>query len=598
MSNIISGVSRCSYRAWNDTNLMNAMQAVERGVPLRRAAELYNIPKSTLHDHVSGKVEFQARSGPDPYLSVEEEEELCNFLAQVASIGYPRTKKQVLGLVRGVLASKGIEASVTNGWWERFCQRNPKMSLRSGVPLSLARASATDPEMLNRYYDTLEHSLRENDLFNKPGIIFNCDETGLALNPAAPRVIQEIGSKNPNFITGGNHTQLTVLVCTSASGYVIPPYIIFDRLTWNAKLADGEIPGSLYGLSKNGWIDSELFNSWFINHFLNYVPQCRPLLLLLDGHSAHYCPAFIKCAAEEGIVVFVLPPNTTHLTQPLDRGCFSPLKMRWREVCQDFRTCNPGRVVTRFDFSRLFSKAWYQAMTAENIIGSFKVTGVCPFSRCALPEIEEEAYTKFQPDKLVRKTGLKFIPMYCPSPCRISSTPRSTKANESSNAHHLKSNENPANTLSPPTLNERFSREASVPLRSSTNLSGFLIPPVPPNKIPSDRVKSCGRCLTSAEGLRMIEDKEKKKQEKIKKKEERKQQQERKKEQKAKVASKKAQAKGRKARKNGNYCIFLFSVFSFPSPAWSSSGESSDETESLHLGILHSDSDSQSDDGK
>ena len=129
---------------------MNAMQAVERGVPLRRAAVLYNIPRSTLHDHVSGKVEFQARSGPDPYLSVEEEEELCNFLVQVASIGYPRTKKQVLGLVRDVLASKGVAASVTNGWWERFCKRNPKISLRSGVPLSLARASATDPEMLNR----------------------------------------------------------------------------------------------------------------------------------------------------------------------------------------------------------------------------------------------------------------------------------------------------------------------------------------------------------------------------------------------------------------------------------------------------------------
>jgi len=54
--------------------------AVEKGESVRRAAEMFNVPKSTLHDHVTGKVMFGARSGPDPYLSMEEEEELnCKF---------------------------------------------------------------------------------------------------------------------------------------------------------------------------------------------------------------------------------------------------------------------------------------------------------------------------------------------------------------------------------------------------------------------------------------------------------------------------------------------------------------------------------------
>lgn len=129
---------------------MNAMLAVELGVSLRRASEMYCIPKSTLYDHFSGKVAFGAHSGPDPYLSVEEEE-LGNFLIQVARIGYPHTKKQVLALVQQMLSRKGINATVSNGWWERYCKRNPKVTLRSAVPLSLARASATDPEMLHRY---------------------------------------------------------------------------------------------------------------------------------------------------------------------------------------------------------------------------------------------------------------------------------------------------------------------------------------------------------------------------------------------------------------------------------------------------------------
>jgi hypothetical protein len=217
------------YRAsWDDAKLMNAMVAYEKGVSLRKAAEMYCIPKSTLHDHISGKVVFGARSGPKPYLTMEEEEELCHFLVQVARIGYPHTKKQVLALVQLILASKGITSSVSNGWWERFCQRNPAITLRSAVPLSLARAAATDPEMLSRYYDALEECLHNNEIFDEPNAIYNCDETGLPLNPPALRTMQEKGAKNPSFITGGTKSQVTVLACTSAAGQFIPPFIIFD----------------------------------------------------------------------------------------------------------------------------------------------------------------------------------------------------------------------------------------------------------------------------------------------------------------------------------------------------------------------------------
>lgn len=91
------------YRAWDGTSLMNAMAAVENGTSIRRAAEIYNIPKSTLHDHVTGKIYFGARSGPNPYLTIEEEEELASFLIQSASIGYPHTKSQVLALVQQII---------------------------------------------------------------------------------------------------------------------------------------------------------------------------------------------------------------------------------------------------------------------------------------------------------------------------------------------------------------------------------------------------------------------------------------------------------------------------------------------------------------
>ena len=57
---------RGAYRGWEEVNLVNTMLAVDKGVSLRRAAEMYKILWSILHDHVSGKIALGARSGPDP----------------------------------------------------------------------------------------------------------------------------------------------------------------------------------------------------------------------------------------------------------------------------------------------------------------------------------------------------------------------------------------------------------------------------------------------------------------------------------------------------------------------------------------------------
>ena len=58
-----------------------------------------------------------------------------------------------------------------------------------------------------------------------------------------------------------------------------------------------------------------------------YLHPCMPVLLLMDGHSSHICPDMIRMAAKKKVILFTLPPNTTHLTQPLDKGCFGPLKV-------------------------------------------------------------------------------------------------------------------------------------------------------------------------------------------------------------------------------------------------------------------------------
>ena len=229
-------------------------------------------------------------------------------------------------------------------------KRHPHLVLRTVEKISYARFVATDSVLLNEYFDLLEDTLTNNGIIDSPSQIFNCDETGMPLDNAPNLVVGIRGQKHPRAITSGNKRQITVLACANAAGYVLPPLVIFARKQLKVELTTGEVPGTMYGLSGNGWMDGEIFSNWFTHHFLVHAPASRPLLLLLDGHSTHYNPSFIRQAAEEKVIVFCLPPNTTHLTQPLDKGAFGPLKTYWKQECLKFMQKYPGRSVTQYDF--------------------------------------------------------------------------------------------------------------------------------------------------------------------------------------------------------------------------------------------------------
>ena len=119
------------YREWEDSAMAQAMAAVEQGESLRQASQMFNVPCSTLHDRVIGKVQHGKKSGPSIYLSYAEEEELAIFLKKCADIGYLRTKTEVLVIIQQIVDSKGLEKTVSNGWWQKFCLRNEGIALRT-----------------------------------------------------------------------------------------------------------------------------------------------------------------------------------------------------------------------------------------------------------------------------------------------------------------------------------------------------------------------------------------------------------------------------------------------------------------------------------
>jgi len=126
-----------------EDKIESALKEVKNGVlTLRKASIQYGVPKSTLHDRVSGKVLPGAKIGAPRYLDDEEEGELVKFLLGAASIGYPKSVREVRAIVSAIMAKKmGAESvEVSQKWWEKFRQRHPELSLRRAEPLAFRRS--------------------------------------------------------------------------------------------------------------------------------------------------------------------------------------------------------------------------------------------------------------------------------------------------------------------------------------------------------------------------------------------------------------------------------------------------------------------------
>ena len=200
------------------------------------------------------------------------------------------------------------------------------------------------------------------------------DETGVPLEPRPPKVIARRGQKKVRYRTSGTKAQITVIGCGSATGQIIPPFIIFAAKQVNPLWTRDEVSGSRFAVSDNGWVDQELFYYWLQEHFLAHAVSHRPLLLLLDGHSSHFEPNTIEHAREKGVVIFCLPPHTTHECQPLDVSLFGAFKTHWREQCHRFYQKNPGKVISKLNFCSVFRQAWLTSVTPSNICGGFRVS--------------------------------------------------------------------------------------------------------------------------------------------------------------------------------------------------------------------------------
>ena len=505
-----------------------ALKDVESGSKgLREAARTYNVPVETLRRRVEGQVLLECKSGPGTVLTREEEQALSDYCIKMSEMGFGLGREDVMRVAFTIVDKSGRphcfkSGMAGRGWFEGFMRRFPRLSLRSPQPLSFARARACTDEAIKGFFEKLGGIYARLNLLAKPMQVFNCDETGISVVHNPGRVVTEMGRKKVWSLTSGERGKThTVITCVSASGYAIPPMMIYPRVRMSDALKAGAVPGTLFGCSKTGWVNQDLYIEWF-RFFISLIPAIRPVLLVMDGHCSHMSLEVIQLAQENDIHLLCLPSHTSHLLQPLDVGVFKSLKSFYSKACKQFMVDNPGCVVRSENLASLLAVAWSQSVTPLNIMSGFRKSGIYPLN----PGVIDDRLTA--PSKAMSGAAESEIR----TPTSPSSSTNSTAGSAS---------------ISALTLSD-CSQSSGSGGRSSQDLSDILVLPKPNDANLSRKgVNHDAVCITDAEFTDQLKSKELEKRKKQEQAEQRRIQREQKRvEKEQKKAKKKSKRRGKR----------------------------------------------------
>ena len=336
-----------------ETRLNLALQAIQssQGSSIRAAAALYNIPRTTLQDQLHGTVMQRDAQINNRKLTPTEEQALLDRIISLDEHGLSPTLPLVRRMANLLLSQRGQSSSVGTNWITRFVKRHDKLMSKYLRKYDYQRAKCHDPEIISDWFKLVQATIEKYGIVTED--IYNFDETGFQMGVIATvKVITQTKrststqprsartkSDRPKVTQPGNRNWVTVIEGINASGWALPPTVIFEGKVHQSSWYRTGIPHDwVIGLSENGWTNDEVGYKWLTEVYDKYT-RGRTIgkyrLLLLDGHGSHFTPEFDEFCKKNSIVWLCYPPHSTDLLQPLDFGCFSVLKETYGRLVQE-----------------------------------------------------------------------------------------------------------------------------------------------------------------------------------------------------------------------------------------------------------------------
>jgi hypothetical protein len=165
----------------------------------------------------------------------------------------------------------------------------------------------------------------------------------------------------------------------------LPPCLIFKGENLNSGWIPNEtLAGWKFITSKKGWTSNLVGFKWLKVYFQLFVSKSTNLrhLLIIDSHSSHVTARFIAFCIISKIDLFLLPPHSSHKTQPLNLSIFGPLKTALNlEIDRIFR--HSTMRLPRVEWTSAYIKARARCFKLSSIESGFRKAGIYPFD----PEI-------------------------------------------------------------------------------------------------------------------------------------------------------------------------------------------------------------------
>jgi hypothetical protein len=343
VTNTIKSLLRGKYKGkYTDAQLKEAMDDVQNKRMSERAAALaYGIPRSTLKDRLAERVTNDSAGRPT-VLSKEEEELIVERLLLHGNWGFPLTSADLCHVIKAYLDSMGrttrfVQNMPGPDFVTGFLQRHPELTVRKANMIKRARAGLSR-ETVQEFFDRF--AITAKDI--PPCNIFNYDETNMQDNPGCVKAIFKKGTKYAEQVRNHSKSAISVMFCCSATGQLLPPYVVYKGANCYEAWGQNGIKGSRYSSTKSGWFDSFTFEECFKTIFLPSLKKLEGKKLLIgDNLSSHISIEVINLCREHNIEFVCLPPNSTDKMQPLDVGLFGPMKNGWRKLLREYSARDP-----------------------------------------------------------------------------------------------------------------------------------------------------------------------------------------------------------------------------------------------------------------
>jgi hypothetical protein len=359
-----------------------AVQAFKRdpNLSIRAAAKIYSVSHSTLATRLKGTSSRRDTIPNSRNLTDLEESTIVQYILDLDARSFPPRLCHVEDMANKLLTERDAP-KVGKRWASNFVKRQPQLQTRFFRKYDYQRAKCEDAEIIRGWFSLVQNTITKYGISEYD--IYNFDETGFMMGIiSAGMIVTRVERRsNTKLVQPGNREWTTVIQGINSQGWAIPPFIIVaGKYHLSSWYQNSTLPKDwVIATSENGWTTNEKGLEW-IQHFDRHTKHRTTglyRLLVLDGHESHHSTEFELFCKENKIITLCMPPHSSHILQPLDIGCFGPLKQAYGRQIENLMRASISHI-SKDDFFPAFFAAFQASITEHNIRGGFRGAGLVP----------------------------------------------------------------------------------------------------------------------------------------------------------------------------------------------------------------------------